>query len=308
MVNPRPRSTHKTPHKSSTKTPPDTGWSSSFADVSPYANGADDSDTEIEPHDGYKYLDLSKRDDQAQFTKTPFTITKSQASSRSRSSKTAREAQELTTASRNLSSSSGTTLVEPKKTLEEIRAEKEAADRNGGRSITPAIEPPKAKKEDKGNSWSNKGTSGWRNAHGQPVAASKPPNPSKVLSVLNKIDKKVTKTVKKRKAPDTATATASASTSMLAPAPPSAPAPPPKAPPKSIREQLDDIDRETKTKTKTALSVNERNKVPAAQEVERPIAGRGKGKEKKTMRNKDGDISFKMLRESLHITSLWTNC
>lgn len=300
MVKASRRSTHKTPHKSSTKPSPDTGWSSSFDHVSPYANGANDSDTEFEPYDVYYGLDISKRHDQAQFTKTPFTITQSQASSRSKSSKAAREAQELATgtASRNpSSSSSGKTMVEPKKTLEERIAEQEAADRKGGRSMTPSIEPPKAKKEDKGNSWSYKSNSGWKNAHGQPVAATKPPNPSKVINALNKIDKKASKAAKKRKAPDPAPASATVSAKTTAPAPP----PALKAPPKSIREQLDDIERETKIKTKTTLSSAERKKVPA-QDVHRPIAGRGKGREKKTVINKDDDISFKMLRESVPST------
>lgn len=198
---------HKTPHKSPHTTTPNSGWSSSFADVTPYTNGAtNDSDTEFEPYDIYDNLDISKRDDRAQFTKTPFTITKSQASSRSKSSKASREAEEMS--SRNFTSEA--TVFEPKKSLEERLAEQEAADRKGGRSITPAVELPKAKKEDKGSSWSNKGTTGWKNAHGQPVAASKPPHPSKVLSLLDKIDKKSNKVVRKRKAPNPGPTKASA--------------------------------------------------------------------------------------------------
>lgn len=295
MVKTIQRSSHKPPHRTLNKESPDSGWASSFADVTPYANGANtfDIDYDYEPHDVYSNLDISKRVDLAQFTKTPFTIAKakSQASSRCKTSQTARETQRSAIGRDHSSSSSATIVVEPKKSIAERLAEQEAADRKGGGAIVPAIEPPKAKKEDKGNSWSNKGTSGWRNALGQPVAATRPPNKSKVLSALDKIDKKSAKAANKKKVPQAA---------PPAPAtPPLVQAPDPKAPPKSIRERLDEIERETKTKTTLPANDKGMDKVLPKRDVKRPVSGKGIGKVRKVI-NKDDNISFRMIRESHH--------
>ena len=203
---------------------PETGWRRLVGNANILADDADDeNEADYEAEDPLRNLDLSRRVDHAEWTRTPFTI--------AAGNRRAKELRKQTT--------QGPFEPLPRaKTTEELLAEQEEADRRGGGNIEPAVEQPKASKENMTSrgGWT-KQYKGWVNGSGQPVAASKPPGKKQtsIMEALQKLDKGQKGKGRKRKAG------ADDQQSARIDSPPPASKAKPK--PKTIAERLDEVEK-----------------------------------------------------------------
>lgn len=263
------------------------GWRNVFGRTDLRADDADDEDEgEYEAEDPMRNLDISQRPDNAIWTRTPFTIMESQ-----------KRAKELREQAKQSQGPFGP--VPREKTKEELLAQQEEDDRRGGGNIEPAVQQPKASRENTNNrgGWTRQ-YRGWVNGQGQPVSASKPPGKKQtnIMDALQKLDKAPKGKGKKRKAG--ADDEPESSTTRKA-SPPPAPAPKPRPKPKTIAERLDEVEKGIQAKkAKTTIEEkgepNPKSKIGTAIQSKATATTKG---QKVNGKKDDDNITFGRIRE-----------